>query len=1100
MRGAALVRRSLLHYWRTHAAVALGVATAVAVLSGSLLVGESVRHSLRRIALERLGRTAQAITSARALDAGLATRLTAAGAVGPVAPLLALRGSVSRDDGAGRAGGGGRDAGGGRGVARGPGGPPPWLSPALWEELRAEEGQSLLVLAEAASDVPGSTLFGRRDEPGRRLRVTARGALPRERMGEFVLQPTAREVRAVFVPLPALQRALEREGRINTLLLAGAAEATPASAAADLEVRLARAVTLDDLGLRLRSLPRHGALSFESVSGLIDDHTAMYASAAAQRHGYAARAALVYLATALRAGERSVPYSLVAALEQPPLQSDTILLNEWAAADLGARTGTRVTLEYLIWEEDGRITTRSADFSVAGITPMAEEPADRDLVPDYPGITESLDLADWDPPFPVELSRIRARDEEYWDRYRTTPKAVVAIPAGQALWGHRLGRLSSLRFTPPAGTALEDARVAMEREIVGDLLAGGDPAARLRALGLDLLPVRERALQAARGSTDFGEYFLYFSAFLVASALLLAGLFFRLGLEQRLREVGLLRAVGFSPRRLLAQFLAEGLAVAVAGAALGTLGAVGYARLVVWGLRTVWVGAVGTRDLEVAVSAPSLVAGAVGGTLAAVLAIGWTLRGLRRRSPRALMAGALDDWAPPAAGRRRLPALAPPLLALALLAAAGAGALPPAAAFFGAGALLLATALVICSRLLRGRPAGAAAVASVARLGLRGASFRPGRSLLCIGLVAAAVFIIVSVGAFRHDDPGALRDPRAPSGGFTLLAQSDRPLHNDPRTATGRAALGLPDDALGSVALARFRRAAGEDASCLNLYRPSRPTVLGAEASFLRENRFAFASSLASTPEQRANPWLLLEGEAASGAIPVAADATTLRYVLHQKLGDEMALGDSGVRVRFVAALAPGLLQGELVTAERHFQDAFPREDGYRFFLLQPAPGGEAALSALLESRLADFGFDVSEAAARLRAYHQVENTYIATFQTLGALGLLLGTVGLAAVLLRNAFEQRRELALLRAVGYRGAHLRRLVLSQNALLLGLGLLCGLLPAMVAVLPALRERGGSLPLPGLAALLAALIVVAAATTAAAVAVIRRLPLLASLRSE
>jgi ABC-type antimicrobial peptide transport system permease subunit len=201
-----------------------------------------------------------------------------------------------------------------------------------------------------------------------------------------------------------------------------------------------------------------------------------------------------------------------------------------------------------------------------------------------------------------------------------------------------------------------------------------------------------------------------------------------------------------------------------------------------------------------------------------------------------------------------------------------------------------------------------------------------------------------------------------------------------------------------------------------------------------------------------------------------------------------------------VGALKPGLLQGELVTSDRHFLRAFPRDDGYRFFLLQPPAGSEAAVTALLESRLADFGVDVTEAAARLRAYHQVENTYIATFQTLGALGLLPGSVGLAAVLLRNAFEQRRELALLRAVGYRGAHLRLLVLSQNALLLGLGLLCGLVPALVAIAPALRERGGGLPLAGLAAVLAALLLVAAATTAAAVAWIRRLPLLASLRSE
>jgi ABC-type antimicrobial peptide transport system permease subunit len=193
-------------------------------------------------------------------------------------------------------------------------------------------------------------------------------------------------------------------------------------------------------------------------------------------------------------------------------------------------------------------------------------------------------------------------------------------------------------------------------------------------------------------------------------------------------------------------------------------------------------------------------------------------------------------------------------------------------------------------------------------------------------------------------------------------------------------------------------------------------------------------------------------------------------------------------------------LQGALITGERAYQRAFPDAEGYRFFLIDAPPGREAAVSEALESRLSDFGLDVTEAAVRLRAYHQVENTYIATFQTLGALGLVLGTVGLGAVLLRNAFERRRELALLQAVGFRSADLRRMVLSENALLLGLGLLAGLLPALVAVLPALRERGGGLPLLAVGGLLAALAVVGFFTTLAAVAVVRRLPLLSSLRSE
>ena len=273
--------------------------------------------------------------------------------------------------------------------------------------------------------------------------------------------------------------------------------------------------------------------------------------------------------------------------------------------------------------------------------------------------------------------------------------------------------------------------------------------------------------------------------------------------------------------------------------------------------------------------------------------------------------------------------------------------------------------------------------------------------------------------------------------------------------------------------------------------------------SFVREGRFVFAASLAATDAERANPWLLLDRLPEDGGVPAIADANSLQYVLHHRLGDVMEV-DRGtgapLRLRFVAALRDSLFQGEILVAERPFLAAFPDDPGYRFFLLDAPAARAPEVAGALESSLARLGLDLSGAPERLDRFHRVENAYLSTFQTLGALGLLLGTAGLAAVLLRNALERRRELALLRAVGYGRSALTRLVLAEHGLLLAAGLGIGVASALVAIAPAALERGAHLPVVPIAVLAVAIAAVGLAASLIAARLLHRAPLLPALKSE
>jgi ABC-type antimicrobial peptide transport system permease subunit len=1121
----ALVRASLRFYWRSHLALLGGVATTVAVLAGALLVGASVRASLAELAAARLGRTAAVLAAETPFPADLADRLgTELGGTAALAPLFVLDGAVSHPASGRRAEGvavyGIDDRffafHGVRAPAPAPG--EVLLSPALAAELGPAADEPVIVRVERVSAIPPDFLHGEREDLGRSLRLTFRGVLPRESMGEFSLAPAQAPVRAAFVALPRLQAALDQADRANTVLMASVEDGARIQPAV-LRGAIRDVVTAADLALTFTPATSGPSVIVSAASGLVPDQPASAVVATARAAGHDVLPVLTWLANRIASGGRVVPYSLVTAID-PAATADPvgrllasassedgmpIVLNDWAARDLGVAAGAPIRLEYYRWADSGQLVTESADFQVAGVVPMTGLAADRQLAPDYPGITDTQSLADWNPPFPIDLTLVRPIDDEYWARFRTTPKAFIALEAGQRLWSSRHGRVTSLRVrVDDPARAAPGLRDASMRAV--------DPF----QAGFSLVDVRGEREEAAGGTTDFGAYFSYFSFFLIVSALLLTGVFFRLTVEQRLVQVGLLRAAGFPLAAIRRLYLREALIVATAGALLGAVLAGGWAGLLMWGLRTWWIGAVGTTDLRLHLDALSLGAGVAGGLAAAALAVTVVVRGLGRLTPRQLLTGASDLDAV-RAGRGAVPmAAGGAVAAAALLVLSAAGVIPPAAGFFGAGGLVLAGGLAAFRvwlghrrAIIRGRGRSA-----LWRLGVANASWRPSRSLAAAGLVATAVFLLVAVDSFRKGGSS-----ESGTGGFALFAEATVPIVDDPSTPAGREALGLPasenDPRWAGVEIVPARLRPGDEVGCLNLYRPMRPRVLGVDTARFATTNFEFAESLAAQEAARSAPseagssgpaiWRLLDEPAVEGAVPAMADATSLRYSLHAAVGDVIEIdADTArpIKLRIVAALHDSLLQGELIVSDAAFRALFPREPGYRMFFLRLSGAAVERVDTttrLVEERLTPFGVDVERSADRIAAYHRVENTYISTFQTLGGFGLLLGTLGLAAITARNVLERRRELALLGAAGLTRDDLGLLVGAEQATVVLAGILIGLCASILAVTPVLIDRARGVPVLPLVWIL----VVAAAGGGVALLsarLVRRLPLVASLRGQ
>jgi ABC-type lipoprotein release transport system permease subunit len=234
----------------------------------------------------------------------------------------------------------------------------------------------------------------------------------------------------------------------------------------------------------------------------------------------------------------------------------------------------------------------------------------------------------------------------------------------------------------------------------------------------------------------------------------------------------------------------------------------------------------------------------------------------------------------------------------------------------------------------------------------------------------------------------------------------------------------------------------------------------------------------------------------------VIADANSMTYVLHRRLGEDIVIPGPGgpLRLRIVAALRDSIFQGELLMSQANFLKLFPEQEGYRFLLVEATPDRMEATQRAIEEALADFGADARSAAERLAEFHRVENTYLSTFQMLGGLGLLLGTAGLGAVLMRNMLERRRELAMLRALGYKHLHFLGMVVAENALILTCGVITGAGCALLAIAPILLERGGSLPVFSLTLLLIGVLAAGLLTSLLAAAAALRSALLPALRAE
>jgi putative ABC transport system permease protein len=1042
-----------------HLGTCLGVALGSMILVGALTVGDSIRGTLLKRSQERIGSITHLIVSQEGyflsdLSERLKKKFADDGDTA-FAPVLKTSGTISSPDGKTRASGLtvlGIDSSFfefSEQSKQAPEFPSQgfWASPDLAKELVEVLGDRIILRVEEPSlfsrDAP---LSGERDARFVSWNRPYLGELRTEFLGKFSLGSNMEPARTIFAPLSMLQDDMfvqfaeeEERNHFANLLLAK----VPNQKTQKLKDLLNEVWDLNDSGLKFKKLSKENTWALRSRSVFLNDKIAKTAKLLAPE----ICGEFTYLVNAIRKPENTgqgdsklTPYSMVTGVDiegasffPDGFQNDQIAVNQWLAEDLNLSLGDRISLEYYVVGARRKLIEENRSFLVRTILPMPNKigkVGESDWTPRFPGLSDSENCGEWDTGIPIK-HEIRTKDEEYWDEYRGSPKAFISHQATQEMWGNRWGSYTGFRISG------ED-RVAMLADKLLKELRPPD-------FGIQLIDFKKNALAAVDGPVDFGQLFLTFGFFAIFAGLALSSLVFGFSLEQRNQQVGVLLALGC--QRSLVKFVtyAELAVVSLLGSLVGVGFAWFFGHGVLWMLGKSWSGAVARIEIFYLPTSSSILLGLCAVTLISFITLVWISRKVFRKSPIELMQSGqyLKHERLNERNHRRANLNHKTegiLWASVLLIIAGIWKmqLPIGPGFFGIGGLVLVTGLLRYWRYSR-----SLSWAKVDSFNLlRRLEARPARKITVVGMLAVGAFLVIGAGAFKQNSDEDILDKSSGTGGFSHMFKTSLPIYDDLLSEQASELFDLNQSLLRGVSIIPLRKYDGDEANCLNLHQSIRPPLYGVPSEDLI-GRFDFTEG----------NWSSLEQNYQASMIPAVVDQNSMLWSMKKKLGDRILYTDESgndFEVVITAVLKRSFLQGGVFISEANWLQKYPGQGGSREFWI--SNNGNDRSARHLADRLFNYGVQSQTTASRLAAFDEVENTYLSIFQVLGGMGVLLGSLGLLIVILRNLWERRSELATLYAVGFSPSLLRKIFRTENLQIAYWGLFIGVGAGLIGLLP------------------------------------------------
>jgi putative ABC transport system permease protein len=1016
-----------------------------AVITGSLLTGKSVKMSLKKSASEHLGNTDKVISSGmRYFDRELVHRmrdsahLTCSGILeingfsqelnsqkvvfnthifGVGSDFFTFQGDDSIAIKHGE-------------VA---------VNKRLADNLALKQGDDIIIRFKEISAIPADAPFAAGERSGKSIVMKVATILEPSQNGNFSLSISQMTPMNIFINLSDIESDLADSSKINRLLIK-----RNTNTINKISESLKHNLKPSDIGLKIRAITKTGEEELFSDRIFIDEAIIKEISKILP----SSAPVITYLGNRFEFKNRSTPYSFVSALPfalYPEITSgNEMIINDWMARDLSLVKGDSLQMFWYAPDSLNNLIENGSYFIVKRIVEINGIWSDSLLMPVFPGISGKESCSDWDAGIPIKMNRIRPKDEDYWKRYRGTPKAFIDYEKGRELWGNNFGPATAIRY--PAGITEEDIKT----KLAGSL----DPD----AVGFTINDLEAESVRAANEGIDFGTLFLSLGFFLIIASLVLLSFATSSYFNAERRHLNTLYALGFKNKWITKFLLLETGIIAFTGCSMGAFTGFFFNLFITKALNTVWIGAVQTNTLDAYFDTLSIIIGFILTFLTLMIfmliKVRRYLKGLSQR--------AKEIYKIPSSRRNLILLLSSFLVTISLFVLSVTNIERQSVYSFAAGTILLFSLILLWRQFYIGRyRSGSPGLKKSKQLSRQYYAFSPGNAITPILFIAAGIFTVFITSTNRMDFNEKETMHSGGTGGYLLWCENAIPVKEDINTESGRRTLGLDNDSLTQISFTQMKRFMGNDASCLNLNHIKAPPLLGIDpVDFIAKKSFSF--SKVSAAGRNNNPWDYLSFPSDNNTIYGIADQTVLDWGLKLKTGDTLVVrSENGhpLNIIIAAGLQTSVFQGNVLIGKKNFIKYYPSVSGSSVFLVD----GNSTLTELyknvLNDRLANYGISIEKTTDRLASFYKVTNTYLSVFSLLGALGMIIGVAGLGFVLLRNYSQRKSSFALMLAIGFPLKKIRKMILSEQILILFAGVTTGIIPALLATLPSLKNSSG-----------------------------------------